>query len=141
MIYVCEGTPSKLLTKDVLPSDIECIFLELNSRKCKRLLVETYHSRLQNDQYFSRTQTKRLMYIVTMKTFYLQETLMQKSWNFVQTLSFTNTSLGIQSKKKHVLKTFQTLVALVFPPLQIMFCLFNIWKQSPQVHQIFISQS
>ena len=52
MIYVCEGIPSKLLTKHVLPSDIECIFLELNSRKYKRLLIDTYHSRLQNDQYF-----------------------------------------------------------------------------------------
>ena len=43
MIYVCEYIPSKLLTKHVLPSDIECIFLELNFRTCKWLLVETYH--------------------------------------------------------------------------------------------------
>ena len=34
-IYVREDIPSKLLTKYFLPSDIECTFLELNSRKCK----------------------------------------------------------------------------------------------------------
>ena len=33
MIYVRENIPSKLSTKHVLPSDIECIFLELNFRK------------------------------------------------------------------------------------------------------------
>ena len=52
MIYVCENIPSKLLTKHVLPSDIECIFLELNFRKCKWLLVGTYHPPSQNDNYF-----------------------------------------------------------------------------------------
>ena len=31
MIYVREDIPSKLLTKDVLPSDTKCIFLEYNS--------------------------------------------------------------------------------------------------------------
>ena len=43
MIYVREDIPSKLLIKHVLPSDIECIFLELNFRKFKWLLVGTYH--------------------------------------------------------------------------------------------------
>ena len=31
MIYVREDIPSKLLTKHVFPSDIECIFLELKA--------------------------------------------------------------------------------------------------------------
>ena len=35
MIYVREDIPSMLLTKYVVPSDIECIFLALNFRKCK----------------------------------------------------------------------------------------------------------
>ena len=52
MIYVHENIPSKLLTKHVLPSDIECIFIELNFRKCKWLLVGTYHPPSQNDHYF-----------------------------------------------------------------------------------------
>ena len=43
MIYVRKNIPSKLLTKHVLPSDVECIFLELNFRKCKWILVGTYH--------------------------------------------------------------------------------------------------
>ena len=34
------------------PSDIECIFLELNFTKCKWLLVGTYHRPSQNDHYF-----------------------------------------------------------------------------------------
>ena len=60
MIYVCEGTPSKLLTKHVLPSDIECIFLELNFRKCKWLLVGTYHAPSQNDHYFFENLDKAI---------------------------------------------------------------------------------
>ena len=52
MIYARENIPSQLLTKHVLPSDIECIFLELNFRKCKWLLVATYHPPSQNDHYF-----------------------------------------------------------------------------------------
>ena len=55
MIYVSEDIPIKLLTKHVLPSDIECIFLELNFRKCKWLLVGTYHPPSQNDFLFLRT--------------------------------------------------------------------------------------
>ena len=43
MTYVRENIPSKLLKKYVLPSDIGCIFLELNFRTCKWLLVGTYH--------------------------------------------------------------------------------------------------
>ena len=76
MIYVRENIPSKLLTKHVLPSDIECIFLELNFRKCQWLLVGTYHPPSQNDHYFFENLDK------AMKKFYLQETLMKKSSKF-----------------------------------------------------------
>ena len=60
MIYVRENIPSKLLTKHVLPSDIECIFLELNVRKCKWLLVGTYHPPSQNDHYFFENLDKAI---------------------------------------------------------------------------------
>ena len=60
MIYVGENIPSKLLTKHVLPSDIECIFLELNFRKCKWLLVGTYHPPSQNDHYFFENLDKAI---------------------------------------------------------------------------------
>ena len=43
IICVCENIPSKLLTKHILPSDIECVFLELNFRKCKWLSVGTHY--------------------------------------------------------------------------------------------------
>ena len=52
MIYIRDDNPSKLLTKHVLPSDIECIFLELNFRKCKWLLAGTYDPPSPNDHYF-----------------------------------------------------------------------------------------
>ena len=52
MTYVRENIPSKLLKKYVLPSDIECMFLELDFRKCKWLLVGTYHLPSQNDHFF-----------------------------------------------------------------------------------------
>ena len=51
MICVREDISSKLLIKNVFPSDIECIFLELNFRKCKWVLVRTYHPPSQNDHY------------------------------------------------------------------------------------------
>ena len=52
MINVRENIASKLLTKHVLPSDIECIFSELNFRKCKWLLEGTDHPPSQNDHFF-----------------------------------------------------------------------------------------
>ena len=52
MIYVREDIPNKLLTKHIIPSDIECIVLELNLGKCRWLLVGMYHPPSQNDHYF-----------------------------------------------------------------------------------------
>ena len=43
IIYVREDIPSKILTKHVLPTDIEALFIELNFRKCKWLLSRVYH--------------------------------------------------------------------------------------------------
>ena len=50
IIYVREDIPSKILEKHKLPQDVEGVFVELNFRKIKRLLFETYHSPSQNDQ-------------------------------------------------------------------------------------------
>ena len=47
-----EYIPSKILTKHVLPTDIETLFTELNFRKCKWLLSKIYHPPSQFDQYF-----------------------------------------------------------------------------------------
>ena len=47
IIYVREDIPSKILTKHVLPTDIEALFIELNFRKCKWLL-SAHHPNLTN---------------------------------------------------------------------------------------------
>ena len=52
IIYVREDIPSKILTKHVLPTDIEALFIELNFRKCKWLLSGIYHPPSQSDEYF-----------------------------------------------------------------------------------------
>ena len=52
IIYVREDIPSKILTKHVLPTDIEALFIELNFRKCKWLLSGACHPSSQYDQYF-----------------------------------------------------------------------------------------
>ena len=46
MIYVRQDIPSKRLSKHNLPSDIECLCVEINLRKSKWLLCGTYHIHL-----------------------------------------------------------------------------------------------
>ena len=60
MIYVREDVPSKLLTKRVDPSDIECMFLELNFRKYNWLLEGTYNPPSQNNHYFFENLDKAI---------------------------------------------------------------------------------
>ena len=60
MIYVRDVIPSKLLTKHFFPNDIEGLFVELNFRKCKWLLLGTYHPPSQSDQYFFENVDKAL---------------------------------------------------------------------------------
>ena len=43
MIYLRDNIPSKLLTKLFFPNDIEDLFVELNFRKTKWLLIAKYH--------------------------------------------------------------------------------------------------
>ena len=52
IIYVRENIPSKILRKNLFPNDVEGIFVELNFRKSKRLLCDTYHPPSQSDQYY-----------------------------------------------------------------------------------------
>ena len=57
MIYVREDIPSDILTKHYAPTNIEAIFVEINLRKNKLLLVGTYHSTnkkhgQRDDEYF-----------------------------------------------------------------------------------------
>ena len=60
MIYVRNDIQSKLLTKSFFTNDVEGIFVELNFRKCKWLLIETYHRSSQSDHYFFENMDKAL---------------------------------------------------------------------------------
>ena len=52
LIYIREDIPSKQLFHHQLPNDIEGIFVEINLRKTKWLLLGTYHPPSQSDEYY-----------------------------------------------------------------------------------------
>ena len=52
MVYVWNTIPGKILEKRSCPNDAECLFPELNFRKCKWRLCGTYHPPSQNDKYY-----------------------------------------------------------------------------------------
>ena len=60
MIYVRDDIPSELLKKHFFPNNIEGLFAALNFRKCKCLLLETYHPLSQSDWNFSENVDKAL---------------------------------------------------------------------------------
>ena len=60
MIYIRDDIPSRLLLKHVFPSDIEGLYIELNFRKCKWLLLGTHHPPSQYDQYYFNNLDKSM---------------------------------------------------------------------------------
>ena len=52
MIFVSGDIPSKLVSKHILPNDIEGMFIEINLRKTKWLIFGTYYIPNQPDNYF-----------------------------------------------------------------------------------------
>ena len=60
MIFIRDDIPSRVLTKHVFPDDIEGLFTELNFRKAKWLLFETYHPPTQSDSYYCNNLDKAL---------------------------------------------------------------------------------
>ena len=60
MINTRDTIPSKILEKHSCPNNIECLFTELNFRKCKLLLCGTYHPPSQNDEYYFNYLNKTL---------------------------------------------------------------------------------
>ena len=52
LIYVREDIPSKILTRHCFPEDIEGIYIEINLRKTKLLLLGSYHPPSQPDEYY-----------------------------------------------------------------------------------------
>ena len=72
MIYVCEDIPSKQLNRHDFPSDIEGIFVELNLRKIKLLLLGTYHPPSDSDSYYFEKISNSLdLYLDTYDKFIL----------------------------------------------------------------------
>ena len=60
MIYIQDDIPSRLLLKHGFTGDIEGLYIELNFRKCKWLLLGTYHPPSQSDQYYFNNLDKSL---------------------------------------------------------------------------------
>ena len=54
LIYVSEDIPCKQLTKNILPDNIERIFVEINLRKINKLLFGGYGRPRQQTQYSSK---------------------------------------------------------------------------------------
>ena len=50
MVYIRDTIPSKILEKHICQNNIECLFIELNFRKCNWLLCGTYHPPSRNDK-------------------------------------------------------------------------------------------
>ena len=60
MIYIRDIIPSSISEKHSCPNHGECLFTELNFRKCKWLLCGTYHPLSQNDEYYFNYVDKAL---------------------------------------------------------------------------------
>ena len=58
MIYIRDDTPRRLLLKHAFPSDIEGLYIELNFKKFKWLLLGTYYPPSQSDQYYFNSLDK-----------------------------------------------------------------------------------
>ena len=52
MAFVGDDTPSKEIKVNFLPSEVECLFVELNVRKTKWLIVGCCNPPSQNDDYY-----------------------------------------------------------------------------------------
>ena len=55
-----EDIAIKMVTKHNFPDDTEALFVEINFRKCERLLCGKYHPSSQSDQYFFDNLDKAL---------------------------------------------------------------------------------
>ena len=72
LIYVREDIPSKELKRHDFPSDIEGIFIELNLKKVKWLLLGTYHPpSLTDSYYFEKLSNSLDLYLDTYDKFVL----------------------------------------------------------------------
>ena len=114
IIYVRDDIPSKLLTKHILPDDIEGLFVELNFRKRKWLLMGAYHLPSQNGSYFLEHLNKGLDIYSN-----YEKVLLREDFNSEMTEPCMNSFLyqhdmtSLVKKNIYILKASQILLVLI----------------------------
>ena len=88
MIFIRDTVSSKILEKHIFPNDVKSVFVELNFRKCNRLLCGTYHPPSQNNEYFFNNLDNALDTYSRYIKFCLLGILTQKYRNSAYSLSF-----------------------------------------------------
>ena len=78
MIYIRDTIPSKILEKHSCPNNIECLFIELNFRKCSGYFVERIIRHVKMMNIILIILIKPLTLTATTKRFYLLEISTQK---------------------------------------------------------------
>ena len=78
MIYIRDTIPSKILEKHSCPNNIECLFIELNFRKCSGYFVERIIRHLKMMNIILIILIKPLTLTATTKRFYLLKISTQK---------------------------------------------------------------
>ena len=111
MIYIRGDIPRRLLSKHVFPSDIEGLYIELNFRKSKWLLLRTHHLPSQSDQYYFNNLDKSLdTYSNYEKTFLVGEFNAKTTDHYLSSFLYQH-ELSRTFKEK-MLKMFLILVAV-----------------------------
>ena len=113
VIFIRDDIPSRVLTKHVFLGNIEGLFIELNFRKAKWLLFETYHPPTQSDSYYFSNLDKALdLYSYYDKTLLVGD-FATEVLDVLSTF-FTNMTLKTLSKIKPASKMQIILAPLTF---------------------------
>ena len=112
MIFVRDDIPSKEIKISFLPSDIQCLFIEINIRKTKWLIVDSYHPPSQNDNYFFYNLSKALGNLNSNYEKFLLVDDFYSEDNETEITNFLNNheAKNIVKKKNMFQKRFQSLV-------------------------------
>ena len=107
-LFVRYDIPSKEIKVNFLPSDIVCLFIELNIRKVKWLDVGCYHPLSQNDDYYFCNFIKVLDSLNSISEKFLLFGDFNSEDHGIQISSFLNNheSKNIVKEKKKVQKCF-----------------------------------
>ena len=133
MIFVRDDIPSKEIKISFLPSDIQCLFIEINIRKTKWLIVDRYHPPSQNDNYFFYNLSKALGNLNSNYEKFLLVDDFYSEDNETEITNFLNNheAKNIVKKKKHVSKTFS------IP--RVLICLLQTALKVFNIHIVFLA--